>query len=150
MIRAPLSWIEAFLNGHVGSIVKRFAISAYTGQRRTVRIAVDASPWGLGGILIVDGRIRQYFADAISLDDVHFFNHAVGSPKGQQTWEALAMLAAMRCWAFYWQEEREHVEVTGGNILHIDIEKFGYCKFRTRPFKTTKTGKTIFPFSSPH
>ena len=32
----------------------------------------------------------------------------------------------------------------------FEIEKLGYCEFRTRPFMTTKTGKTMFPFSYPH
>ena len=49
------------------------------------------------------------------------FEHRLGDAAGQQTWEALAMLVALRAWAPYWREERVLLEVTGDNIgvLHL-------------------------------
>ena len=116
MIEAPTLWIKAFLHGQAGSIIRRFMVSSYMRQCGTVRIAVDASPWGLGAILIIDGRLSEYFADMLSDFDIQFFGHQLGSAEGQQTWEALAMLVALRCWSKYWQEDRVQLEVTGDNL----------------------------------
>ena len=53
-----------------------------------------------------DGRIVEYFEDAITTDDEKTLNAKTGSSQGQQIWEALAVLYALRLWAYRWRYKR--------------------------------------------
>ena len=48
-----------------------------------IDIGTDASPWGLGGWLSVNGTITQYFASPITADDEAKYGHQIGDNKGQ-------------------------------------------------------------------
>ena len=85
MVAPAMKWIQAFLKGHTGSIVRRYKVSSYLGVSSKVCIVVDASPWGLGAFIMVDGVITEYFADMITDFDSVMFGHSIGSPDGQQT-----------------------------------------------------------------
>ena len=63
---------------------------------------LDASPYGLGGILIASDRIVSYFASPLTRLDEEIHGHSIGSDKGQQVWEALCILVAMRTWTSEW------------------------------------------------
>ena len=61
---------------------------------------VDASPWGLGGVLLApNGKVVEYFADVIQPHDVEFLGVEIGSCRSQSTLEALAVLVAVRLWS---------------------------------------------------
>jgi hypothetical protein len=121
MVAPALRWVLAFLNGHSGAIIRRYRVSSYLGVSSHVCIMLDASPWGLGGIIMVDSVILEYFADSFTDFDVAMFGHCLGSPDGQQTWEALAMLASLRAWASIWQDERTVLEVRGDNVAMLTM-----------------------------
>ena len=114
-------------------------VSSYRGAAAVVRIAVDASPWGLGGILIINGQVTQFFADCLSPHDVEMFGHIIGCAKGQQTWEALAMLVALRVWACWWQQERIRLEVTGDNVGVLSM----VCKMRSSGVGSNKIAREL-------
>jgi hypothetical protein len=67
-------------------------------------IAVDASPWGIGGVLMKNGSPHRWFADEIHdidlqiLKDKNGHSAARGDHRFQTTWEALALLVAIRAW----------------------------------------------------
>ena len=65
-------------------------------------MGTDASPWGLGGWLAIDGAITHYFASKLTQDDVDKFNTPIGDAQGQQLWEALAVLVAIALWTPHW------------------------------------------------
>ena len=81
-----------------------------------VAIGTDASPWGLGGWLSVDGEIVEYFTSPISEEDVAKFGYGIGDAAGQQLWEALAILVAVDLWASYWNQQRVVLKVKGDNV----------------------------------
>ena len=58
-----------------------------------------ASPWGMGGILSVDGRPAAYFATRVSDHDLVVFSAKRGESGFTTTWEMLAILIAARTWA---------------------------------------------------
>ena len=62
-------------------------------------MALDASPFGIGGILINNGTIIAYFADRITKNDEKLLMIKIGSDDAQQVCEALGVLVALRIWA---------------------------------------------------
>ena len=61
----------------------------------------DASPWGLGGVLVrtAAGQPPQFFADAVQPEDEVRLQLSVGSSAGQVKLETLAIVLGMRLWA---------------------------------------------------
>ena len=84
-ISHALSWIQTFLQEEgPGPLTRTFTLAAYLGQGRTIRITTDASPWGIGGYLTIDGEIQSFFADKISAEDCEILEVASGTADGQQ------------------------------------------------------------------
>ena len=79
-------------------------------------MALDASPYGIGGILIKDGLIIAYFADKISQHDEQVLNISTGSDDAQQICEALGVLVALRIWASEWMHRRTILQIKADNV----------------------------------
>ena len=83
-----------------------------SGSNRTrrwparVRIATDASPWGFGAWLEVDRQPKEFISEAWTDEDCKYFGHERGSSDGQQTWEALVVLLAIRVWLPEYRDEK--------------------------------------------
>ena len=67
-------------------------------------------------------RLR-FFADAITVHDVKRYRHRVGDHRGQQVWESLALLVALKTWAdlimghrFSWR-----VMLKGDNVTALSL-----------------------------
>ena len=93
-----------------------FSLEAFERKGIVVEIGTDASPWGLGGWISVGGRIVEYFSCPITALDVARYGHAIGCNKGQQLWECLAILIAVRLWAHIWSRERIVLRICGDNV----------------------------------
>ena len=61
-------------------------------------VYLDASPWGLGGILIINCKVHSFFACPVSKHDLRVLKIIIGDTDGQQQLEALVVLVAMRLW----------------------------------------------------
>ena len=44
--------------------------------RYQVDLILDASPWGFGGVLVIDGAVVTYFMDEVSEHDVRIHKTA--------------------------------------------------------------------------
>jgi hypothetical protein len=115
-ILGTLQWLNAFFNGSVGGVERFFRLDAFLRRGPTVEIGTDASPWGMGGWLAVDGVITHYFATPISDDDQCIYGIASGTADGQQLWECLAVLVAIDAWSKHWQQDRIVLKVRGDNV----------------------------------
>ena len=82
---------------------------------------MDASPWGLGAVLLINGRITEFFTDPLTDDDVALYKHDLGDPAGQQTWESLAVLVALRLWQPRWQAGRVQLRIMGDSIAMLTL-----------------------------
>ena len=82
-------------------------------------MVLDASPWGLGGVIKVNDEIKSYYSSAIDSNDVKLFGFDIGSPDGQQTWECLNILVATKLWKEWWVQERSTVEVRADNVTAL-------------------------------
>ena len=56
-----LSWLRAFFAADVQGIQRHFALDEYRMSGPAVEICTDASPWGLGGWMSVDGQLIDIF-----------------------------------------------------------------------------------------
>lgn len=64
-------------------------------------IITDASPWGLGGYLMVSSTVIAYFSSAVTQEDESILKLEICDAAGQQTLEALSVLVALRLWRNY-------------------------------------------------
>ena len=94
---------------------------AYFNVGDTVDIDLDASPWGLGGILRIGGKFIAYFADELTPEDFSKYSFAAGDCKGQQTWECLATLVALRLWFAHWQHVRVCLRIRSDSTTALQL-----------------------------
>ncbi|CAK0895402.1 unnamed protein product, partial [Prorocentrum cordatum] len=120
-VRAQLEWFLLFLQQERGSIVRRFLVEAYTRRGPAVRMGFDASPWGLGGWLMLDEAFVAYFAAPVSGENVELLGIVVGSAESQQILEDLAILAGMRVWKQHWCQVRSSCAVESDNIAALTM-----------------------------
>ena len=86
-----------------------------------MEIGTDASPWGLGGWIAIDGKITEYFSSQITQQDVAKFGHEIGSADGQQSWECLAILVAIDIWHAKWAQQRVVLKIKGDNVAALTL-----------------------------
>jgi hypothetical protein len=92
-----LIWISTFFNRSRGSLCRARNFSGKPELWR--RIFVDASPWGVGGVLREDDVPTSFLADDVA--DLDTRSSATrGGPGFNAFWEALAILVALRAWRY--------------------------------------------------
>ena len=94
---------------------------AWANRTEPLSIVLDASPWGIGGYLERSGKIEEYFADRLTGEDAERFQHAIGDAAGQQTWETLAALVALRLWKDRWVDKRVSIKVRGDSVAMLTV-----------------------------
>ena len=87
----------------------------------SIEFVLDASPFGIGGLLIENGVCTEFFSDALKAEDYHRFEHQPGDAAGQQTWESLAAMVAIRLWRSKWTSERIRITVRGDSIAMLSL-----------------------------
>lgn len=105
-----------FLQGTVGGIFRRSDLAACQRVGPRIEIGSDVSPFGLGGWISRDGSIFELFASPITPDDGCIFGIVSTDSKGQQLWECLARLVALRLWLPLWSDHRLNLPVRGDNV----------------------------------
>jgi len=115
-ILPAVDWMLSFLEGREGSLIRTYSLPTYMGLGNVVTITTDASPWGLGGILCINGQVAACFSSPIIDIDEKTFGHKIGDAAGQQTWEALSQLVALREWKSYWMELQIQLGVRSDSI----------------------------------
>jgi hypothetical protein len=115
-IRHSVDWLKALLTRRKGALTRSYDLSVYFGAGNTLDMCLDASPWGLGGFLTINGDIVSYFACSLSPAEVEILGIEVGQSSSQQIVEALATLVAMRAWCSMWVQERARIKVRRDSI----------------------------------
>ena len=120
-INVELVWFDVFFSGRGQRIERFFSIDSYNRNGTLVEIGTDASVWGIGGWLSVNGVITQYFASQLTDLDFAKFGFKRGDNKGQQVWEALAVLVAVDLWTSIWTQERIVLKVKSDNVTALTL-----------------------------
>jgi len=116
-IAVTLHWFQAFFTSGGNKIERFFSSEAYGRTGPIIEIGTDASPWGMGGWLSIDGTIKHFFACRLTEDDARIFDEKLdGSCVGQQLWECLAILVAVDIWSKEWSESRVVLKIRGDNV----------------------------------
>ena len=98
-----LCWIEAFLSGQRGSLIRTIPISLQLVEQ-VAQIVCDASPWGVGATLLLGGSPIEWLGDDLTAEDHSILGTNPGDPAGQASFEALAILVACRTWLPLWHD----------------------------------------------
>ena len=94
-VHHALRWLLRFFTNTELNLTRAFPAS---GDAVEVYIHVDASPWGLGGLLVRGTRVLSWFADGLTANDLRRFRARRGDSKFMPIWESLAILVAARTW----------------------------------------------------
>ena len=111
-----LSWIAAFLSLKHSPIIREWHTSYISQDGANVIFVLDASPWGLGGILYVNGVPIAFVTSPLTQDDVRIHEYKLGDSRGQQNWECLAVLVALRLWRSVWTDRAATVTMKSDNF----------------------------------
>lgn len=115
-VRHTLLWLLAFLKDEMAGIRRQFTTRRIANKLPLVTITWDASPFGMGGTLQMNGIIVEYFAIPIDANDEQSLETARGIHEGQQVWGALAGLIALRLWSVHWHGQRARLQIRSDNI----------------------------------
>jgi hypothetical protein len=91
-----IKWLKQYFSGKRGPLERTFRLKM--PEPSWLVISVDASPWGIGGIMHTNGIVTNWFTDVIQDSDLRVLNAVRADPAFQTTWEALAILVAVRLW----------------------------------------------------
>ena len=109
-VRSSLVWLVA-LFGSAGRLLEKTIPYVFPAGMVKNMIFTDASPWGGGGYLAVDGVPVSYWHDAWTDEDLNKFGLERGDCRGQAVWEALALLVSLRIWSGAWRDQVAGLEV---------------------------------------
>ncbi len=115
---AALKWQIAFLRGQRGSLTRRYYPAAL---RPTIVFTVDASPWGIGGVLFDDqSRPISYFADELTEADEEILGAVRGLSDHMTLWEGLVILVALRLW--------KPAQDSRAVLVHVKSDNISACR----------------------
>ena len=119
-VEQPLRWVVAYW-GRPDPPLRR-TLGRPLGEAN-LEIVVDASPWGLGGYLEAtnQGVVLEFFESKISPADSQRFKVDVGDCRGQQYWEALAILVSLRIWGKHFRAGRARLHVRGDSVVALTL-----------------------------
>ena len=120
-ILPALTFFLAFFTQEGTHLERFFSLESFRREGPVVEIGTDASPWGLGGWIAIDGIIKEFFACQVSDLDLARFGQARGCHKGQQLWECLAILVAVDLWPKYWDHQRVVLRIAGDNVTALTM-----------------------------
>ena len=118
-INQTLIWISYFLAQSSNGLTREWFFSSYSADVSDLIFILDASPWGLGGVLVINSIIVAYFTSPLDNYDEQRFDNKIGQTTGQQTWEALCILVALRVWHEHWSHRRVSLTIKSDNVAAL-------------------------------
>jgi hypothetical protein len=81
-------------------------------------VHVDASPWGAGAVLLLQGRPVEYTWCAWTPRTAERLGHVIGSSAGQTSWEYLGVLLVLLLWGARFRAEG--LAILGDNMASLN------------------------------
>ena len=143
-----LKWIATFLKYAPERLSRSWSYEELHGGGESLTITLDASPYGLGGTLQIGGLIVAWFSSPLTKHDARIHRRRIGSSTGQQVWEALAYLVALRIWQDFWADRRLRVAIHSDNLSTLFME--AQMRSKAPPLVSKEVALyTLSPPSSP-
>ena len=105
-VQHGLAWVHTFLAGIDCKLERAFLVDKTKFERYA--IWCDASPWGLGAVLVhlqgTSVTVTEYLSSPLFDYELDRFGFQRGDPAGQAVWEALTVVVAARAWRHYWSQ----------------------------------------------
>ena len=120
-VSQTLYWLRAFLRAEKGHIERVFTIDAFFNRVVSLEVTTDASPWGIGGWVSLDGKPISWFSDRVSETDASLLQRDIGVHESQQAFEALAILVAVRRWRKLWATRRVSLRIRNDNVGALTV-----------------------------
>ena len=114
-------WLLAFFERSAGEVCRIYRMSAYFGHGLPVIIVTDASPWGIGGYLMVNNTALAYYSSPVDSFDEKILRLSIGDAAGQQVLEALAVLVALRLWRHYWARVGVSLRIRSDSVSTLTL-----------------------------
>ena len=119
-IQIPLQWLVAFISGQRGDLQRVLTVDSYLRRGKSVVLTTDASPYGIGAILVIDGTVVAHLSDRVcAMDRLVLGLQETPSSKDQQALEALAVLVSLREFLKYWRYDRIVLAIRTDNIAAL-------------------------------
>ena len=90
-----LKWLSVFLHGQRGALIRKWTFRSWLDPQSALTMILDASPFGLGGVLVASDRIVSFFSSDLTKDDVRIHHHEIGQDTGQQVWDTLCICSRL-------------------------------------------------------
>ena len=118
-IKSLMTWLDLFLDGLGGTLICTFSLDTWSNVAQPILITLDASPWGLGGIIEVQDNVVSFFSSPLSETDSQILGHTIGEASGQQVSESLCALVALRSWKSYWTRNHTKLLSRGDSVTML-------------------------------
>ena len=82
---------------------------------------LDASPYGLGGVMTQDGVILAWFACPLTVGDERIPGCRRGISEGQHIWESLCLLVALKLWLSAWGDKKVNISIKSDNMAALSL-----------------------------
>jgi len=128
-VDTPVRWILAFVHQLRSHLVRRWDVATFANKGAKVTVMWDASPFGFGAVLIVNGNILEYLFDTPQTSETELLSLQVGNSESQQAMESLAGLVALRTWKPHWMFARTVLALRSDNIGALML--FGKLKTKS-------------------
>ena len=70
----------------------------------------------MGGVLFEGDSPVAFFSSMLTKDDEKIHHHRIGEHEGQQLWECLSVLVALKAWLHFWSQRRISVAIRSDNL----------------------------------
>ena len=115
------AWLAAFTLAAMDNPMRTINIGPE--EEAEIRFAVDASPEGLGGILLINHKSIEAFSSPVDHHDEEHLHVTKGSSSSQGTLEALAVLVALRLWGSRFHGHRVRLVVQSDSIVTLALSQ---------------------------
>ena len=120
-LEQPLKWLQAFLSASIEHPVKKYKLDINKYPKAT--IVTDASPEGLGGILLVNNRLVRSFSSPVMEEDALALGFKYMESSSQGVVETLAVLVAIRHWARELSSCRVDLQVQSDSVTALALSQ---------------------------
>lgn len=110
-VEHALRWIAALVNNSCSQHGTLSKVYRWSPEAPTCMIQTDASPFGLGGFLVVGTAFIAFWHDVITPDDTKLLGAQVGDPAFQSELELLAFLVSLRVFKQWLQNQNSPARI---------------------------------------